>query len=128
MNKFKTWADKNLQGDKVIWAVVFALSLISILVVYSSVGTLAFKRSSSPEQILIKHTMHVIIGLAAMWLAHRVAQARAAAGWIHAACRPVVRSDRNPVQHLVAEHAKLYTGVDHWCDSVGRRSHSLKRA
>jgi cell division protein FtsW len=72
MNKFKTWADKNLQGDKVIWAVVFALSLISVLVVYSSVGTLAFKRSSSPEQILIKHTMHVFIGLLAMWLAHRV--------------------------------------------------------
>jgi cell division protein FtsW len=72
MNKFKEWADKNLQGDRVIWAVVFALSLISILVVYSSVGTLAFKRSSSPEQILFKHTMHVVIGLIAMWLAHRV--------------------------------------------------------
>ena len=40
MNKFKTWADENLQGDRVIWAVVFALSLISILVVYSSIGTL----------------------------------------------------------------------------------------
>lgn len=72
MNKVKSWADKNLQGDKVIWAVVFALSMISILVVYSSVGTLAFKRSSSPEQILIKHTLHVLIGLTAMWLAHRV--------------------------------------------------------
>jgi len=72
MQKFKLWADKNLQGDKVIWAVVFALSLISILVVYSSVGTLAFKRSASPEQILIKHTMHVLIGLTAMWFAHRI--------------------------------------------------------
>src|SRR5688572_7382256 len=72
MTKVKEWADKNLQGDRVIWAVVFALSLISILVVYSSVGTLAFKRSSSPEQILIKHTLHVLIGLTAMWLAHRV--------------------------------------------------------
>ncbi|HYG01906.1 MAG TPA: FtsW/RodA/SpoVE family cell cycle protein [Chryseosolibacter sp.] len=72
MQKVKVWADKNLQGDKVIWAVVFALSLISILVVYSSVGTLAFKRSASPEQILIKHTMHVLIGLAAMWFAHRI--------------------------------------------------------
>ena len=72
MKKYKDWADKNLQGDKVIWAVVFALSLISIMVVYSSVGTLAFKRSSSPEQILIKHTLHVLIGLTAMWLAHRV--------------------------------------------------------
>jgi cell division protein FtsW len=72
MAKIKEWADKNLHGDKVIWAVVFALSLISILVVYSSIGTLAFKRSASPERILITHTMHVIIGLGAMWFAHRV--------------------------------------------------------
>jgi cell division protein FtsW len=72
MKKVKEWADKNLQGDKVIWAVVFALSLISILVVYSSVGTLAFKRSASPERILITHTFHVLIGLSAMWFAHRV--------------------------------------------------------
>jgi cell division protein FtsW len=72
MNKFKEWADKNLQGDKVIWAVVFALSMVSILVVYSSIGTLAYKRSSSPERILITHTMHVFIGLAAMWFAHRI--------------------------------------------------------
>jgi cell division protein FtsW len=72
MNKVKKWADENLQGDKVIWAVVFALSLISILVVYSSIGSLAFKRSSSPEAILIKHTFTVCIGLAAMWLAHKV--------------------------------------------------------
>src|SRR4051812_19720225 len=72
MTKFKEWADKNLQGDKVIWAVVFALSLISILVVYSSIGTLAFKRTQSPESFLLKHTATVFIGLAAMWFAHQV--------------------------------------------------------
>jgi cell division protein FtsW len=72
MKKVKDWADKNLQGDKVIWAVVFALSLISILVVYSSVGTLAFKRSTSAETYLIKHTLMVCLGLGAMWVAHKV--------------------------------------------------------
>lgn len=70
--KFKTWADKNLQGDRVIWAVVFALSLISILVVYSSIGTLAYKRSASPESYLIKHTFMVFLGLASMWFAHKI--------------------------------------------------------
>jgi cell division protein FtsW len=70
--KIKEWADKNLQGDKVIWAVVFALSLISILVVYSSIGTLAYKKTQSPEWLLIKHTITVIAGLAAMWFAHKV--------------------------------------------------------
>jgi cell division protein FtsW len=72
MTKVKEWADKNLQGDRVIWAVVFALSLISILVVYSSIGTLAFKKSASPERLLLTHTLHVIIGLTAMWFAHKV--------------------------------------------------------
>jgi cell division protein FtsW len=72
MKKFKEWSDKNLQGDPVIWAVVFALSLISILVVYSSIGTLAYKRTVSPEMYLVKHTLYVGIGLAAMWLAHKV--------------------------------------------------------
>jgi len=72
MKKVKEWADKNLQGDPVIWAVVFALSLISILVVYSSVGTLAFKKSTSAEWYLVKHTLLVFLGLAAMWFAHKV--------------------------------------------------------
>ena len=72
MKKVKDWVDKNLQGDRVIWAVVFALSLISILVVYSSVGTLAFKRSTSAEMYLIKHTLMVFLGLAAMWFAHKI--------------------------------------------------------
>ncbi len=72
MKKIKEWADKNLQGDPVIWAVVFALSIISILVVYSSIGTLAYKRTTSPEMYLVKHTFMVFLGLAAMWIAHKV--------------------------------------------------------
>jgi cell division protein FtsW len=72
MTKVKTWADANLKGDKVIWAVVFALSLISILLVYSSIGTLAYKRTVSPERLIITHTLHVVIGLAAMWFAHKI--------------------------------------------------------
>ncbi|HCM75584.1 MAG TPA: cell division protein FtsW [Cytophagales bacterium] len=72
MNKVKEWADKNLQGDPVIWAVVFALSVISILVVYSSIGTLAYKRTMSPEAYLIKHTFMVFLGLGAMWVAHKI--------------------------------------------------------
>ncbi len=70
--KIKEWADKNLQGDPVIWAVVFALSLISILVVYSSIGTLAYRRTVSPEWYLVKHTFMVFLGLGSMWIAHKV--------------------------------------------------------
>ncbi len=72
MKKIKEWSDKNLLGDPVIWAVVFALSLISILVVYSSIGTLAYKRTVSPELYLMKHTFMVVLGLASMWVAHKI--------------------------------------------------------
>ena len=33
----------HLRGDKVIWIIIFLLSMISLLVVYSSTGTLAYK-------------------------------------------------------------------------------------
>ena len=69
MIKLKEWADKNLQGDKVIWAVVFALSIISVMVVYSSIGTLAYKRMASPESYLLKHTITVLVGLSAPFIA-----------------------------------------------------------
>ena len=72
MVRLKDWADKNLQGDKVIWAVVFALSIISVMVVYSSIGTLAYKRMESPESYLLKHTITLMAGLCAMWFAHKV--------------------------------------------------------
>jgi cell division protein FtsW len=72
MNKVKAWVDENLKGDPVIWAVIFALSLISILVVYSATGTLAFKRMVNPESYLIKHTLLVGLGVLAMWVAHKV--------------------------------------------------------
>ena len=72
MKKIKEWSDKNLQGDPVIWAAVLALSMVSILVVYSSIGTLAYKRTISPEWYLVKHTFMVFLGLGAMWIAHKV--------------------------------------------------------
>jgi len=72
MQVIKQWADRNLQGDRVIWMVVLLLSAISILVVYSSIGTLAYSRMNSPESYLLKHTIMIVLGLFAMWMAHRL--------------------------------------------------------
>lgn len=69
----KSWAEKNLKGDPVIWFVVLALSVLSILVVYSATGTLAYKRmGGDTEHYLIKHSMLVLLGLFAMWVAHKI--------------------------------------------------------
>lgn len=72
MEHVKRWADKNLQGDPVIWMVVFALSIISIMVVYSATGTLAFKHMTNPESYLVNHAFLLFLGLGAMWVAHKI--------------------------------------------------------
>ncbi|MBT30822.1 MAG: cell division protein FtsW [Thalassobius sp.] len=62
-----------LQGDKVIWAVSIILSLISILVVYSATGNLAFRSADGDtEHFLVKHTFLIILGFVAMFFAHRI--------------------------------------------------------
>lgn len=64
---------KNIKGDKVIWAVVFLLSIFSVLAVYSSTGTLAFRyQSGNTEYYLIKHMGILMLGFVLMFLAHLV--------------------------------------------------------
>ncbi|MGD1841696.1 MAG: FtsW/RodA/SpoVE family cell cycle protein [Thermonemataceae bacterium] len=61
------------KGDPVIWYIVVALSVISILVVYSATQSLAYKQSlNNPEKYLIKHTSLVVLALVVMWIAHRI--------------------------------------------------------
>jgi cell division protein FtsW len=63
----------NLKGDKVIWVVVIILSIFSVLAVYSSTGTLAYKqRSGNTEYYLIKHTLILFLGFSLMYLSHLV--------------------------------------------------------
>ncbi len=69
----KEWAYRNLKGDPVIWAIVFMLSVISIFVVYSATGTLAYKNmGGNVEHYLFRHTLLLVLSLFAMWAAHRI--------------------------------------------------------
>lgn len=69
----KVWTAKHLKGDPVIWFIVIALSVLSILVVYSATGTLAYRRmGGDTEHYLIRHSLLVGLGLLAMWVAHRI--------------------------------------------------------
>lgn len=69
----KAWIDRNLKGDPVIWWVIFLLSIISIAVVYSAIGSLAYKKmEGNTEYYLIKHSMLVLLSLACMWFAHKI--------------------------------------------------------
>ncbi|GAC1591562.1 MAG: hypothetical protein NVS3B19_12680 [Ginsengibacter sp.] len=60
------------KGDKVIWAVVVILTLVSILVVYSSIGSLAYKMNKSTESYLFKQVGFIALGVLIIYFAHRV--------------------------------------------------------
>jgi len=60
------------KGDRVIWGIVIILTLISLLVVYSSTGSLAYKYSKSTESYLFKQFAFIILGLFVIYFAHRV--------------------------------------------------------
>ncbi len=60
------------KGDRVIWGIVIILTLISLLVVYSSTGSLAYKYSKSTESYLFKQFAFIILGILLIYFAHRV--------------------------------------------------------
>jgi cell division protein FtsW len=60
------------KGDRVIWAIVVLLTLVSILVVYSSVGSLAYKMNKSTESYLFKQVAFIVLGVLIIYFAHRV--------------------------------------------------------
>lgn len=73
MNTVKEWAYRNLKGDPMIWFIVFVLSMLSILVVYSATGSLAYKmKGGDTEYYLLKHSFLVMLSLVAMWIAHKL--------------------------------------------------------
>lgn len=68
----KAWLKENLKGDYQIWLIVFLLSLMSLLVVYSATGTYAYKTMRSTEFYLFKHGALVVASLVLMWVCHRI--------------------------------------------------------
>jgi cell division protein FtsW len=67
MNFFSTY----FKGDRSIWLIVIFLSLFSILAVYSSTGTLAYKyHSGDTEFYLLRHFRTLIIGFILIYVSH----------------------------------------------------------
>jgi cell division protein FtsW len=62
-----------LKGDRVIWAIVSVLMMLSILVVYSSTSTLAFRNhGGNTEFYLLKQVIMLILGAVIMYAAHLI--------------------------------------------------------
>jgi cell division protein FtsW len=63
---------KRTKGDKFIWAIVVILTLASLLLVYSSTTSLAYRMSKSSESYLFKQFAFIILGLIIIYFAHRI--------------------------------------------------------
>ncbi len=64
---------KYLKGDPIIWAVLIALSIFSILAVYSSTGTLAYRyQGGNTSYYFIKHASSLLAGLFIVFLVHLI--------------------------------------------------------
>jgi len=62
----------NTKGDRWIWLIVILLSVISLLAVYSAIGTLAYKKGVGVESILMKHLAMIIGGIGLMYISHKL--------------------------------------------------------
>src|SRR5580698_3203912 len=61
------------RGDKVIWTAVFLLAVVSLLVVYSSTGLLAYKMHKGNTEIyLFKQFAFIMVGVMVIYFAHQV--------------------------------------------------------
>jgi len=66
-----SFVEKYIKGDKVIWLVVLLLAVLSILAVYSSIVTLAYKyKDGDTLSYLIKHAVILFFGFWLMLMAH----------------------------------------------------------
>jgi cell division protein FtsW len=72
MRAFKHLGSRT-KGDKVIWAVVVLLALMSLLAVYSSTGLLAYKMYKGNTEIyLFKQFAFILAGVMIIYFAHMV--------------------------------------------------------
>ena len=62
----------NTKGDRWIWLIVILLSVISLLAVYSAIGTLAYKKGVGAESILMKHFAMIVGGIVLMYISHKL--------------------------------------------------------
>lgn len=64
---------KNIKGDRLIWAIVALLAILSFLPVYSAASNLAYKGGGSNTfAFFVKHFMHLFLGFVIMYGVHKI--------------------------------------------------------
>ncbi len=67
------WLISRIKGDVFIWMIVFILSVFSVLAVYSSTGSLAYRfHDGNTEYYLVRHFIILAFGLLLLYGAHLI--------------------------------------------------------
>lgn len=68
-----SFVNQYIKGDKIVWLVVLLLAILSILTVYSSIVTLAYKyKDGDTIYYLMKHLFILVVGFGLMLGAHNL--------------------------------------------------------
>jgi len=63
---------KSFKGDKVLWRIIIALSVVSLLVIYSSTGAMAYLKGQTTMGYLIKQFIFVLASMFVVYVAHNI--------------------------------------------------------
>ncbi|MCB4808082.1 FtsW/RodA/SpoVE family cell cycle protein [Tamlana sp. 62-3] len=63
---------KNIKGDRLIWAIIALLAILSFLPVYSAASNLAYKSGGNTFAFFVKHFMHLFFGFVIMFGVHKI--------------------------------------------------------
>ena len=64
---------KNIKGDRLIWAIVALLAILSFLPVYSAASNLAYKTvGGNTFTYFVKHFVHLVLGFGIMYGVHKI--------------------------------------------------------
>ncbi len=73
LNSISSNLGHKTKGDKVIWVTVILLAMLSLLVVYSSTGLLAYRYNKGNTEIyLFRQVAFIVIGMLIIYFAHQV--------------------------------------------------------
>jgi cell division protein FtsW len=69
----RTQLFQRTRGDKYIWGIVILLAIISVLVVYSATGSLAYKMNKGNNEVyLFKQLAFMLMGMLIIYFLHRI--------------------------------------------------------
>ena len=69
----KASLQKYFKGDPILWGVIAVLAAVSLLAVYSSTGSLAYKyQGGNTYYYMFKHFAFLCVGIALIWGIHQM--------------------------------------------------------